>query len=199
LRLRGPLTRRLFYGLDGSLLLGESDGQIRRSGITDSTTRADVNSAAVGFGLGFALRRSTVLTADLGFGLSGVREERIEDATGNLVEGRRERGRFVSGRVGLQTDVWRSLFFSASTLVFRQAATTDLDLRPDLFGRRLTSLGLVELSGRSRRNSTSVFSDFGSGWRFNRNMLAEYIFSINNGLGPTRHVFLLRYTFKRED
>jgi hypothetical protein len=199
LRLRGPLTRRLFYGLEGSLLLGESDGQIRRSGITDSTTQADVNSAAVGFGLGFALRRSTVLTTDLGFGLSGVREERIEDATGNLVEGRRERGRFVSGRVGLQTDVWRSLFFSASTLVFRQAATTDLDLRPDLFGRRLTSLGLVELSGRSRRNSTSVFSDFGSGWRFNRNILAEYIFSINNGLGPTRHVFLLRYTFKRED
>jgi hypothetical protein len=91
------------------------------------------------------------------------------------------------------------MFFNASTLVLRRADTTDLDLRPDLFGRRLTSLGLVELSGRSRRNSTSIFSDFGSGWRFNRNMLAEYIFSINNGLGPTRHVFLLRYTFKREE
>ena len=198
-RLRGPLTRRLFYGLEGSLLWGESDEQIRRSVITDSTTRADVNSAAVGFGVGYALRRATVLSADFAFGLSGVGEERFEDATGNSVEYRRERGRFVSGRVGLQTDVWRSLFFSASTLVFRQAATTDLDLRPDLFGRRLTSFGLVELSGRSRRNSTSVFSDFGSGWRFSRNMLAEYIFSINNGLGPTRHIFLLRYTFKREE
>jgi hypothetical protein len=198
-RLRGLLTRRLFYGLQGSLLWGESDGQIRRSAVTDSTTRADVNSAAVGFGVGFALRRATVLSSDFAFGLSGTHEERLEDATGNLVEGRRERGRFVSGRVGLQTDVWRSMFFSASTLVFRRADTTDLDLRPDLFGRRLTSLGLVELSGRSRRNSTSIFSDFGSGWRFNRNMLAEYIFSINNGLGPTRHVFLLRYTFKRED
>jgi hypothetical protein len=198
-RLRGLLTRRLFYGLQGSLLWGESDGQIRRSAVTDSTTRADVNSAAVGFGVGFALRRATVLSSDFAFGFSGIHEERLEDATGNLVEGRRERGRFVSGRVGLQTDVWRSMFFNASTLVFRRAATTDLDLRPDLFGRRLTSLGLVELSGRSRRNSTNVFSDFGSGWRFNRNMLAEYIFSINNGLGPTRHVFLLRYTFKRED
>jgi FecR-like protein len=199
IRLRGLLTRRLFYGLQGSLLWGESDGQIRRSAVTDSTTRADVNSAALGFGVGFALRRATVLSSDFAFGLSGIHEERLEDATGNLVEGRRERGRFVSGRVGLQTDVWRSMFFSASTLVFRRADTTDLDLRPDLFGRRLTSLGLVELSGRSRRNSTSIFSDFGSGWRFNRNMLAEYIFSINNGLGPTRHVFLLRYTFKRED
>jgi FecR protein len=197
-KLRGPLTRRLFYGLEGSLLWGESDERIRRSVITDSTTRADVNSASVGFGVGFALRRATVLSADFAFGFSGVGEERLEDATGNSVEYRQERGRFVSGRMGLQTDVWRSLFFSASTLVFGQAATTDLDLRPDLFGRRLTSLGLVELSGRSRRNSTSVFSDFGSGWRFNRNIIAEYIFSINNGLGPTRHVFLLRYTFKRE-
>jgi hypothetical protein len=197
-RLRGPLTRHLFYGLQGSLLWGESDGQIRRSVVTDSTTRADVNSAAVGFGVGFALRRATVLSSDFAFGLSGIHEERLEDATGNLVEGRRERGRFVSGRVGLQTDVWRSLFLRTSTLVIRQGDTTDLDLRPDLFGRQLTSLGLVELSGRSRRNSTSVFSDFGSGWRFNRNMLAEYIFSINNGLGPTRHVFLLRYTFERE-
>jgi hypothetical protein len=197
-KLRGPLTRRLFYGLEGSLLWGESDERIRRSVITDSTTRADVNSASVGFGVGFALRRATVLSADFAFGFSGVGEERLEDATGNSVEYRQERGRFVSGRMGLQTDVWRSLFFSASTLVFGQAATTDLDLRPDLFGRRLTSLGLVELSGRSRRNSTSVFSDFGSGWRFNRNIIAEYIFSINNGLGPTRHVFLLRYNFKRE-
>jgi hypothetical protein len=198
-RLRGPLTRRLFYGLVGSLLWGESDGQIRRSVITDSTTRADVNSAAAGFGVGFALRRATVLSADFAFGLSRLHEGRREDATGNPVEDRRDRERFVSGRLGLQTDVWRRLFFSSSALFVGQAATVDLDLRPDLFGRRLTSLGLVELSGRSRRNSTSVFSNFGAGWRFNRNLLAEYIFSINSGLGPTRHVFLLRYTFKREE
>jgi len=54
----------------------------------------------------------------------------------------------------------------------------------------------VRLGGRRR---LAALLDFGSGWRFNRNILAEYIFSINNGLGPTRHVFLLRYTFKRED
>jgi FecR protein len=197
-RLRGPFTRRLFYGLEGSLLRGESDGQIRRAVIADSTTRADVSSAVVSFGLGFALRRTTVLSGDFAFGLSRVREERFEDATGDPVEDRRERERYISAHVGLQTDVWRQLFASASALVIGEANTTDLNLFPDLLGRRLTSLGLAEPSGRSLQNSTNLFSDFGAGWRLRPNLVAEYIFSINNGLGPPRHIFLLRYTFRRE-
>jgi FecR protein len=197
-RLRGPFTRRLFYGLEGSLLWGESDGQIRRAVIADSTTRAGVSSAVMSFGLGFALRRTTVLSGDFAFGLSRVREERREDATGDPVEDRRERERYISAHVGLQTDVWRQLFASASALVIGEANTTDLSLYPDLFGRRLTSLGLAEPGGRSRQNSTNLFSDFGAGWRLRPNLVAEYIFSINTGLGPPRHIFLLRYTFRRE-
>ena len=198
-RLRGPLSRRLFYGLEGALLWGESDGQIRRSFFTDSTTKANADGASAGFGVGYALRRATVLSADVAFGLTNVREGRREDATGNKLENRRESERFVSGRGGLQTDVWRRLFASASTLVVGYVVTTDIDLRPDRFGRRLTIFGLPELEGRSRRNSMDVFSDFGAGWRFKPNLLAEYVFSINNGLGPPRHIFLLRYTFKREE
>jgi hypothetical protein len=197
-RLRGPFTRRLFYGLEGSLLWGESDGQIRRAVLADSTTRADVRSAIASFGVGFALRRTTVLSGDFAFGLSRVREGRREDATGDMVEDRRERERYVSGHVGLQTDVWRQLFASASALVIGEANTTDLNLYPDLFGRRLTSLGLAEPGGRSLENSTNLFSDFGTGWRLRPNFVAEYIFSINTGLGPPRHIFLLRYTFRRE-
>jgi hypothetical protein len=197
-RLRGPFTRRLFYGLEGSLLWGESDGQIRRAVLADSTTRADVSSAEVSFGLGFALRRTTVLSGDFAFGLSRVREGRLEDATGDPVEDRRERERYTSAHVGLQTDVWRQLFASASALVIGEANTTDLSLYPDLFGRRLTSLGLAEPSGRSLQNSTNLFSDFGTGWRLRPNLVAEYIFSINTGPGPPRHIFLLRYSFRRE-
>src|SRR5262245_45725325 len=157
-RLRGPFTRRLFYGLEGSLLWGESDGQIRRAVLADSTTRADVSSAVMSFGLGFALRRTTVLSGDFAFGLSRVREGRLEDATGDPVEDRRERERYVSAHVGLQTDVWRQLFASASALVIGEANTTDLSLYPDLFGRRLTSLGLAEPGGRSDRKSTRLNS-----------------------------------------
>jgi FecR protein len=198
-RLRGPFTRRLFYGLEGSVLRSESDEQIRRAVITDSTARASAERAVVGFGMGFALRRTTVLSADFAFGLSRVREERREDATGNPVEDRRERERFTSGRLGLQSDVWRRSFVSVSALAIGQANTTDLNLYPDIFGRRLTSLGLAESDGRSRQATTSVFSDFGAGWRFNPNWLAEYILSVNRELGPPRHVFLLRYTFRREN
>jgi hypothetical protein len=197
-RLRGPFTRRLFYGLEGSLLRGESDGQIRRAIIADLTTRADVSSAVVSFGLGFALRRTTVLSGDFAFSLSRAREERREDATGDPVEDRRERERYISAHVGLQTDVWRQLFASASALVIGEANTTDISLYPDLLGRRLTSLGVAEPVGRFRQNSTNLFPDFGAGWRFSPNLVAEYIFSINSDLGPPRHIFLLRYTFKRE-
>ncbi|HEX5085684.1 MAG TPA: FecR family protein [Blastocatellia bacterium] len=197
-RLRGPFTRRLYYGLEGSLLFGESDGRIHRAFLADSTTRADVDSAVAGFGVGFALWRTTVLSGDFAFGLSRVQEERREDATGDRVEDRQERERFVSAHVGLQTDLWRRSFVSASTLVIGETNTIDLSLFPDLFGRRLTSLGLAEPDGRSRLDSTNLFSDFGAGWRFTPKLVAEYIFSVNSGLAPPRHVFLLRYTFKRE-
>jgi hypothetical protein len=197
-RLRGPFTRRLFYGVEGLLLWSESDEKIRRAILTDSTARAGADRAVVGFGLGYALRRTTILSGDFAFGLSRVREERREDATGNPLEDRRERERFTSGRLGIQTDLWRRSFASASALAIWQTITTDLDLSPDLFGRRLTSLGLFEVDGRSRRNAMSAFSDFGAGWRFTPNLLAEYIFSINHYFGPPRHVFLLRYTFRRE-
>src|SRR5262249_8693357 len=153
----------------------------------------------VSFGLGFALRRTTVLSADFGFGLSRLKEGRRENATGNPVEDRRERERLASGRLGLQTDVWRRSFVSASAMAIGQTNTIDLSLFPDLFGRRLNSLGLAEPDGRSRRNSTYLFSDFGGGWRFSPNLMAEYILSINSGLEQPRHILLLRYIFKREN
>src|SRR5262249_59820367 len=111
-RLRGPFTRRLFYGLEGSLLWGESDGQVRRALIADSTTRADVSSAVMSFGLGFALRRTTVLSGGFPLGLSRVRGERLADVTRDPLEDRRARERYICSHVGVQTGVWRPVFAS---------------------------------------------------------------------------------------
>ncbi len=197
-RLRGPFTRRLFYGVEASFLWGESDERIERAFITDSTADAEFNRVSADFGLGFALRRTTLLSADFAFGLSRIASERREDQTGNPVEERRERERFASGRLGLQTDLWRRSFASFSALAVWEAITTDLNLYPDIFGRRLTSFGLAESDGRSRQSAANAFLDFGAGWRFNRNLLAEYVLSISPHLGPPRHIFLLRYTFRRE-
>ncbi len=197
-RLRGPINRRLFYGLEGSVLRVGTDEQIRRAAIVDSTAQANVTRVAAGFGLGIALRPTTVLSADIAFGLSLVRERNYEDSTGNLLEDERRRIRFASAHLGLQTDIWRRSFISVSTLLIKQSNRIDLNLYPDQFGRRLTSFGLDEPDGRTRQNASISFSDFGAGWRFNSNLLVEYIFSINRDLGPSRHVILLRYTFNRE-
>ena len=197
-RLRGPITRRLFYGLEGSLIRVWNDEQIRRAVIVDSTADTGIKRVAAGFGLGYALRRTTVVSADIAFGLSLVRERNHEDATGNLLEDERRRIRFVSAHLGLQTDVWRQSFISVSALAISQKHTTDLNLYPDRFGRRLTSFGFEEADGRLSQNTGIAFSDFGAGWRFNSNLLAEFIYSVNRDLGPSRQVFLLRYTFKRE-
>src|SRR5262249_23915830 len=93
-RLRGPVTRRMFYGLEGSLLRVDSDQQIRRAVIVDSTGHTDVTRVAAGFGLGYALRRTAVVSADFAFGLSLFRDRNYEDATGSLLEDQRRRIRF---------------------------------------------------------------------------------------------------------
>lgn len=197
-RLRGALTRRLFYGVEGSWLRVKLNEQIRRAVIVDSTERETIARADLSFGIGYALRRQTVLGADLAFGLSQIRERHYEDATGNLLEDERQRIPFASAHLGFQTDVWRQSFVSASMLAIRQDHTTDLALYPDRFGRRQTSYGLIEPDGRTRSIRWRTISDFGIGWRLTPNVLAEYILSVSPGQSAPRHVFLLRYTFKRE-
>src|SRR5262249_6030183 len=138
-KLRGPVTRRLFYGFEGSWLKVILDEQIQRAITVDSTERGNITRGAASFGVGFALRRKTILSADFAFGVSHVREKHYENATGNLIEDDHTRTRFASAHLGFQTDIWRQWFVSASALAIRQAHTTDLNLYPDRFGRRLTS------------------------------------------------------------
>jgi hypothetical protein len=61
----------------------------------------------------------------------------------------------------------------------------------------LTSFGESAPDGRTRKSFTENYSDFGVGWRFKPNLLAEYVYSTGHAAAP-RHVFLLRYTFKFE-
>ncbi len=202
LRLRGPITRRLFYGIEGAWLAVRLDENIRRAVIVDSTEREVINRAAFSFGIGYALRRNTVFSADLGAGYSRIRESLHEDATGNLIGDERRRGRFFSAQAGVQTDVWRELFINASLFGVSQTGTTDLKLFPDRFGRRLTAYGIFAPDGRIQKRIFELYSDIGAGWRFRPSLIGEYLFSINQvpgqGWGAPRHVFLLRYTFKPE-
>jgi hypothetical protein len=197
LRLRGPITRRLFYGVESSWLAVKLDENIQRAAIVDTTERERITRAAFSFGLGYAPRRRTALSADVATGFSRVKEEYYEDATGNLTGDERKRNRFFSAQIGAQTDIWRELFVSASVFSVTQTRITDLKLYPDRFGRRLTSFGESAPDGRTRKSFTENYSDLGVGWRFKPNLLAEYVYSTGHAAAP-RHVFLLRYTFKFE-
>lgn len=198
LRLRGPLARRLFYGIEVSHLQVRLREQIRRAVIVDSTERERIARTDLNLGLGYAFRRRTVLSADVAVGLSRVRERHFEDATGNLLEDQRKQARFASVHLGFQTDLWRRLFATASGLVVHQTRAIDLTLHPDQFGRRMTSYGLIEPDGLTRKTRLKPLYDLGGGWRFSPHLTAEYLYSVHPELGPPRHVFALRYFFQRE-
>jgi hypothetical protein len=197
LRLRGPLSRRLFFGIEGSYLLSTIDENTRRTGVVDSIINSRSRRATLGFGLGYVLRPRAVFSFDVTGGIARINDARNEDVTNNLLESERKRASFLSLHAALQADIWRRLFVSGSLLSVTQSRVSDLALYPDRFGRLMTSDGTFQPNGRTRDRFTDYFSNLGFGWRFNRNFLAEYIFSTDFGQTSPRHTLLLRYTFRR--
>jgi hypothetical protein len=197
LRLRGVITNRLFYGVEGSYFFANNDGRTRRARVVDSDVFADSTRATIGFGLGYVPRRGTVLSFDVAGGITRKNEHRFERSTVSLLETDKERSPFLSLHAAVQADVWRRAFLSASVLSITQTQIVDLTLFPDRFGRRVTGDGVFLPNGRTRDRFTDYFGNFGVGWRFKRNFLAEYIFSTDFGQTSARHTLLLRYTFGR--
>ena len=197
LRFRGAITRRLFYGVEGSYLFTDNDGRTRRARVVDSDVTAGSTRATVGFGLGYVANRGTVLSLDVAAGTTRINDRRLERSTGNLVETEKESEPFVSLHGAVQANVWRRSFLSASVLSVTQTQVTDVNLFPDRLGRRVTADGTFMPNGRTRDRFTNYFGNFGGGWRFNRNLLAEYILSTDFGRTSLRHTLLIRYTFTR--
>lgn len=195
LRFRGSFTRRLFYGLEGSYFFSNTDGRTRRARVVDSNAFARSTRATLGFGLGYVIRPRTVLSFDLAGGAARIDDKRSERSTGNLLEDEKKKAFFLSLHGAVQADVWRRLFVSGSVLSVSQTRITDLTLYPDRFGRRVGSDGIFKPDGQTRDRFTDYFSNFGAGWRFTPNFLAEYIFSTDFGQTSPRHTLLLRYIF----
>ena len=195
-RLRGPLTNRLFYGVEASLLGLRLDDGLRRAASVDSHQQDNIRRSAIGLSLGYAMRPRTVLSFDVSAGLDRIRYRRTEDATGNLLESQRQSTRFFSGHAAIQTDVWRQLFVSGSLLVLYQSAGSTLALFPDRFGRNLTSDALFSPGGFAYGRNLTYYSEFGIGWRFSPRLLAQYLVSTDYGVTSPSHTLLLRYTFR---
>ena len=198
-RLRGTLTRRLFYGLEANWLTTGVQENINRSIIVEAYARERFTRATTGFGLGYLLRRRTILSADFAVGFSNVRETYYEQATDNLIENELVRLRYLSVQAGVQTDLWRNLFASVSVFNLAQSRAEDHKLFPDRFGRKLDIKGFFVPDGVTREKFSDNFADFGFGWRITRNILAQYILATSYGQRAPNHIFLLRYTLKRDE
>jgi hypothetical protein len=193
---RGVLTKRLFYGVRASGFLLSLDDRLNLSTSVNSHQHDRTTGSSFALGFGYALRPRIVFTLDLAGGFFSTTTLRTEDLTGNLLERNRGSSPFLSAHEGIQADVWRHLFVSGSLLTVRQRLSTNLALYPDRFGRLVMSDGTFAPNGLSINRTTSYYSEFGAGWRFTDNFLAEYLIATNYGATRPSHVFLLRYTFR---
>ena len=199
IRFRGVITRKLFYGAQASSFLLSMDEQLKISAIVDSHQHNRTAGSSFAAGLGYALTPRVVFTLDLAGGFLSATSLRKEDATGNPLERNHRTSPFFSAHTAVQADVWKNLFVTGSLLTTRQNFYRDLTVYPDRLGTLETADGIFAPNGYTSSGSMSYYSEFGAGWRFNNNFLAEYVFSTDYGKTTPSHVFLLRYTFHKRE
>ncbi|MCX6631459.1 MAG: hypothetical protein NTW28_27925, partial [Candidatus Solibacter sp.] len=199
LRLRGEATPRLFYGFAAAWLgISLLDG-MNRIATVDSHERDRAQRGTVAVGLGYALTRRTTVSFDLAGGSARTWAARTEDATGALLENAVAGRRFVSAHAAVQRDVTSRLFLTASLLNVWQTHNLNWNLFPDRFGNRTSVEDAFLLVNPAAAPYAPRFSDFGAGWRFTRNLFAQYVYSTDFGASSAAHTLMLRYSFHGRD
>ena len=196
LRLRGTLSPRLLYGIEGSWLGVALNDDLTRSVAVNSHQRDRAQRASVGIGLGYLLNRRTVLSFDVAGGSSRAQTLRTENVTGAQLQTGSENSRFLSAHLALQTDLSRRLFVSASLLSIFQGDHLSYGLYPDQFGNSVPIEDLFLPLAPGSTRPASRFSDFGVGWRFSRDLFAQYLYSTDYGYSAATHTLMLRYTLR---
>ena len=199
MRLRGLATRRLSYGFAAAWLgISLLDGMNRITTV-DSHERDRAKRGSVAVGLGYALTRSTTLSFDLAGGTARTWASRTEDDSGALLQNALNDSRFVSAHAAIQSDITRRLFLTASFLNIWQAHNLNVNLYPDRFGNTVSVEDSFFPMTPNPAQYIPRFSDFGAGWRFTRNLFAQYIYSTDYGATSGTHTLMLRYTFHLRD
>lgn len=193
IRFRAPLTRRLFYGVEGSSL--HERIRSRRETLNQPVVhnRYLARRGRVGAGLGFFLTSKILLNFDIAGGLFYNTEpmETPPCFCGNIPapfpsSQRGSRGRFLSTHAAIQTNLWRNLFLSASNLKL---------VRTDFLTYNSSDLNGAVFSFTHKNVYSPLLSNVGIGWNFKPNLAAEYIFSIDTSNRAPSHSIKLRYTF----
>jgi hypothetical protein len=195
LRLRGPLTRRLFYGVDGALIGLSLSDSLDRAMTVPSWQRDRGLRWSGGTGLGYALGGRTLLSADVAGGTSRADAGRSAAADSRLLQTGADNGHFVSTHAAIQSDITRRLFLSASLLSVWQAHARRFALFPDAFGNRVPVITSFLPMAPGTYQGNGRYSDFGAGWRFSRNLFVQYVYSTDYGVSAASHTLMFRYTF----
>jgi hypothetical protein len=198
-RVRGLATARLSYGFAAAWLgISLLDGMNRITAV-DSHERDRAQRGSVAVGVGYALTRRTTLSFDLAGGSARTWGVRTEDATGSLLQNAVADSRFVSAHAAVQSDITRRLFLTASFLSVWQAHNLGVSLYPDRFGYVTSVEDAFFPMNPAAAQYAARFSDFGAGWRFTRELFAQYVYSTDYGTSAATHTLMLRYTFRRRD
>jgi hypothetical protein len=193
-RLRGPLSRKLFYGLDASLVGLSLDDALVRAGAVNSHQRDRSHREAFGLGLGYVLNPRVILTFDAVGGASTLAALRLENATSRLLQNGQADSRFISFHTAIQADLSRHLFVSASLLAVSQKRQTGLSVFPDRFGNSSPLGDSFFPIPASRYQAMGKYSDFGVGWRLSPDVFVQYVYSTDYGYTAGTHTVMLRYT-----
>ncbi len=197
LRLRGPLGRKLFYGVEASWLGLALSDDLTRSIAVDSQQRDRAQRSSAALGFGYFLSQRTVVSLDFAGGISRANTLRTQTSDGALLQTGDQTSRFASANLGVQTNLSARLFLNASFLYIRQAYDLNQLIYPDSFGNTVLItdpfLPLTATGYRPPRNS----SDFGAGWRFSNGLLLQYMFSTSYGVDSGGHTLMLLYAFRR--
>ncbi len=195
MRMRGEITPRILYGVTGAWLgLSLGDG-LTRSATVASHQRDRTQRGSLAVGIGFVATPRIVLSLDLAGGASSIKASRSADLGASLLQSGNSDSRFVSVHGAIQANVTQHLFATASLLAVRRSYSLNVNVFPDRFGSVVpVSDTFFPLLASAYRQGTR-FSDFGIGWRFSRDLFAQYVFSTDYGFSTPSHTLMLRYTF----
>src|SRR5262245_40546285 len=222
-RFRAPLTRRLFYGIEGSYLYERINARresvigptLGFSAEPTSAAKIDIPSelankylsrrARFGAGLGFALSSKILLDFDVTGGVFNndrpLREpisssfgiSSYPSYPGSL---RSAEGTFVSAHAAAQTNLWRNLLLSASSLT---ALRRDLHYAEvETFHRSSNGAPIYEIAYSTYKTEyeyKSWLSNVSLGWKSKPDLVAEYLYSTDHRYRDKSHSLRIRYTF----
>jgi hypothetical protein len=210
-RFRASLTRRLFYGVEGSYLYERIDSRRKmlNQPTIDNHLRYLARRARLGAGLGFVVNSKILVNFDVTGGLfnNDRPPQEFINSNGNFFAFSASGGSLiniegtsVSAHAAVQTNLWRGLFLSGSVIkTIRKDSFYEYYPTYRYLYTYSDGIPAYEQVDGYRPNKTedrSRLSNIGLGWKFKPNLIAEYLYSIDHSyLGTRSHSFRLRYTF----